>query len=69
MMYKIYICQHRGLHYIKTEAIEKPTQEDKPYLVDLQTLTTFLLLFDRHAEGAPWWQSETWIPIRRIDMV
>lgn len=68
-MYKIHICQHRGLHFIKTEAVENPSREEEPYLVDLQTMTTFLLLFDRRAQGAPWWQSETWVPIRRIDIV
>ena len=68
-MYKIHICKHQGMNYIKTEEVEKPTREDEPYLVDLQTMTTFLFLFSQYSEEAPWWESETWVPIRRIDII
>ena len=68
-MYILYIKQHDGINLIKSERIEILTRENEPYAIDLSTLTTFLYIFNPRCTVPEHWLSETWIPIKRIDII
>ena len=56
---------------VKTEEVSLITNEIKPYLVDLQTLTNFLLLIGRSEPTylPEHWKKDEFVKIKRIELI